>query len=294
MSDKKQQFLIESEKKAFDLDHRKILKFNISKYNNAVAKGKTQYLDLELAKDRAARIKRNVVNNLEQYLMEFESNFTKNGGHIIWAEDADAAIKEILEITKKHHVKKVVKSKSMVTEEIELNKHLQAFGVESLETDLGEYIVQIADEKPYHIVTPAMHKSKEDIAELYHEKFNTPIDYTPEQLTEYTRHKLREKFVQADMGITGGNFLIADIGGLALTENEGNAVLSMSMPKVHVAIVGLEKIIPSFRDMDLFWSLLSTHGTGQKATVYNSIITGPRAEGETDGPEYMYLVLLDG
>ena len=293
MSNLKQQFLAESELKSFDLDHRKILKFNISRYDNAVAKGKAQYRDLNLAKDRAARIKRLVVNNLEKYLMEFESNFLKNGGQIIWAQDADEAIKEILELIKKHQVKKVVKSKSMATEEIELNKHLQAFGVESLETDLGEYIVQMADEKPYHIVTPAMHKSKEDIAKLYHEKFDTPEDYTPQQLTEFTRHKLRQKFVEADMGITGGNFLIADIGGLALTENEGNAVLSMSMPKVHVAVVGLEKIIPSFRDLDLFWSLLSTHGTGQKATVYNSVITGPRAEGETDGPEHMYLVLLD-
>ena len=293
MAELKQQFLKESAKKAFDLDHRKILKFNILRYDTAVANGKKQYVNLQLAKDRAARIKRNVVNDLGKYLMEFESNYLKNGGEIIWAQDANEAIKEILNICKKHEVKKVVKSKSMVTEEIELNKHLQAFGVESLETDLGEYIVQLADERPYHIVTPAMHKSKEDIAELYHEKFDTPIEYTPEQLTEFTRHKLREKFTQADMGITGGNFLIADIGGVALTENEGNAVLSMSMPKIHVAVVGLEKIIPSFRDMDLFWSLLSTHGTGQKATVYNSIITGPRAEGETDGPEHMYLVLLD-
>jgi len=293
MSDLKQQFLVESEKKAFDLNHRKILKFNISRYDKAVVKGKTQYADLDLAKDRAARIKRNVVNHLEEYLKEFEFNFLNNGGKIIWAKDANEAITEILELCKKHNVKKVVKSKSMVTEEIELNKHLQAFGVESLETDLGEYIVQLADEPPYHIVTPAMHKSKEDIAKLYHDKFGTPKDYTPQQLTEYTRHKLRDKFIQADMGITGANFLIADIGGVALTENEGNAVLSMSMPKVHVAIVGIEKLLPSFRNLDLFWSLLSTYGTGQKATVYNSIITGPRAEDETDGPEHMYLVLLD-
>ncbi|RLD67703.1 MAG: iron-sulfur cluster-binding protein [Bacteroidetes bacterium] len=293
MNKLQQQFLLDSEAKAFDLDHRKILKFNISRYDTAVKKGKEQYINLQLAKDRAARIKRNVVNNLEEYLMEFESNFIKNGGNLIWAIDADEAIKEVLEIVKKHNVKKVVKSKSMITEEIELNKHLQAFGVESLETDLGEYIVQLADEPPYHIVTPAMHKSKEDIAQLYNENFNTPIEYTPEQLTEFTRHKLREKFIQADMGITGGNFLIADIGGVALTENEGNAALSMAMPNIHVAIVGLEKIIPSFRDADLFWSLLSTHGTGQKITVYNSIITGSRFEGETDGPDHMYLILLD-
>jgi L-lactate dehydrogenase complex protein LldF len=181
----------------------------------------------------------------------------------------------------------------MVTEEIELNKHLEAYGVEPLESDLGEYIVQIAGERPYHIVTPAMHKSKEDIAELYHEKFDTPIEMTPEELTHYTRVKLREKFTNADMGITGGNFLIADVGGIALTENEGNGVLSMSMPKVHIAIIGIEKILPSISDLDLFWPLLSTHGTGQKVTVYNSVITGPRKQGETDGPEYMYLILLD-
>jgi L-lactate dehydrogenase complex protein LldF len=293
MANIQERFLEKSEQKAFDLEHRKILKFNISKYDTAVAKGKQQYADLQLAKDRAARIKRMVVNNLETYLMEFESNFQKNGGQLIWAENASEAIREILDIAKKHQVKKVVKSKSMVTEEIELNKHLQAFGVESVETDLGEYIVQIAGERPYHIVTPAMHKSKEDIAKLYHEKFDTPEDYSPEQLTDYTRGLLRKKFMEADMGITGGNFLIADIGGVAITENEGNAALSMSMPKVHVAIVGLEKMIPSFRDLDLFWSLLSTYGTGQKATVYNSVITGPRREDETDGPEYFYLILLD-
>jgi L-lactate dehydrogenase complex protein LldF len=293
MADLQQEFLAKSEAKAFDLEHRKILKFNISKYDTAVAKGKQQYSDLQLAKDRAARIKRMVVNDLQTYLMEFESNFQKNGGQLIWAKTATDAIREILDIAKKHQVKKVVKSKSMVTEEIELNKHLQAFGVESVETDLGEYIVQIAGERPYHIVTPAMHKSKEDIARLYHEKFDTPEDYTPEQLTDYTRSLLREKFMKADMGITGGNFLIADIGGVAITENEGNAALSMSMPKVHVAIVGLEKMIPSFRDLDLFWSLLSTYGTGQKATVYNTIITGPRRDDETDGPEHFYLILLD-
>lgn len=293
MSQKKEQFLKDSERIAFDKDHRKTIDFNISRYDSAVAKGKRQYLDLELAKSRAARIKRNVVNNLEAYLKEFELNFQKNGGNLLWAVDAREAIDAILEIIKKHHVKKVVKSKSMTTEEIELNHHLHAYGVESLETDLGEYIVQLADEKPYHIVTPAMHKSKEDIAALYHRKFNTPGDLTPEELTLYTRLKLRDKFIQADMGVTGANFLIADTGAIALTENEGNGVLSMSMPKVHVAIVGIEKLIPSIKDLDLFWSLLSTHGTGQKITTYNSVISGAAKGGEADGPEHMYVILLD-
>jgi L-lactate dehydrogenase complex protein LldF len=293
MSQQKEQFLIDTERIAFDENHRKVIKFNISKYDLAVDKGKRQYADLALARSRAARIKRNVVNDLEGYLKEFEFNFQKNGGQIIWAVDDKEAVNAVLEIARKHQVKTVVKSKSMVSEEIDLNPHLQAYGVETLETDLGEYIVQLADERPYHIVTPAMHKSKEDIAQLYHQKFNTPEKFTPEEITYYTRIKLREKFVKADMGITGGNFLISDIGGIAVTENEGNGVLSMSFPKVHVAIVGIEKIIPSMRDLDLFWSILSTHGTGQKITVYNTVITGPRKSDELDGPENMYLILLD-
>ncbi len=293
MSQQKTQFLKDTSNIAFDENHRKIIDFNILRYEKAVIKGKKQYLNLELAKDRAARIKRNVVNNLEFHLKEFEMNFSKNGGQIIWAENADDAIKAIKKISKLHDVKKIVKSKSMITEEIELNKHLENEGIESLETDLGEYIVQIAGEKPYHIVTPAMHKSKEDIALLYHEKFDTPKDFSPEELTLYTRNLLRKKFTHADMGITGGNFLVADKGLIALTENEGNGVLSVSFPKVHVAIVGIEKIIPSIKDLDLFWSLLSTHGTGQNITVYNSLIGGPKKEGEIDGPEHQYLILLD-
>lgn len=293
MASLKHQFLIDSEVKAFDLEHRKKLKFNIGRYDAAVVKGKLQYSNLELAKERAARIKRNVVNNLEEYLIEFESNFTKNGGKIIWADDASEAVKQILDILKKRDTKKVVKSKSMVTEEIELNKHLIANGIESLETDLGEYIVQLDNDRPYHIVTPAMHKSKEDIADLFHKKFNTDEKATPEELTLFVRKLLRNKYLEADVGITGANFLVADVGGIALTENEGNGVLTMSIPKVHIAITGYEKIIPSIKDLDLFWSLLSTHGTGQKITVYNSVITGPKNATETNGPEEMFLILLD-
>ena len=293
MSDLKHQFLEESERKAFDLEHRKKLKFNIGRYDAAVIKGKLQYSNLELAKERAARIKRNVVNNLEEYLVEFESNFIKNGGKILWAENSKEAVDQILSILKRYDAKKIVKSKSMVTEEIELNKHLIANGIESLETDLGEYIVQLDDDRPYHIVTPAMHKSKEDIAELFHKKFNTDEKATPEELTLFVRKLLRDKFLNADVGITGANFLVADVGGIALTENEGNGVLTMSLPKVHIAITGYEKILPSIKDLDLFWSLLSTHGTGQKITVYNSVITGPKATGESNGPSEMYLILLD-
>lgn len=286
-------FLKAAAKIAFDPEHREKIKFNISKYDAAVYKGKKIYKNLELARSRAGHIKYKTINGLEKHLIEFEKNFLQNGGKIIWARDANEALKEIHKLIKKHGIKAMVKSKAMITEEIELNSFLEKKGVESVETDLGEFIVQQAGQKPYHIVTPAMHMSKEDIAKLYHEKFETDENLSPEELTSYTRELLREKFTAADLGVSGANFLIADTGSIALTENEGNGMLSMSFPKVHIAISGIEKIIPYLTDLDLFWPLLATHGTGQSMTVYNSIISGPRKENEKDGPEEMYLVLLD-
>jgi len=293
MQESHYKFKKDSERKAFDLEHRTKIKFNMSQYDAAVKQGKLQYKDLELARKRAQAIKHRVVNNLDKYLIEFAANFEKNGGKLIWAVDEKEAVQEILTIMSKHEAKHVVKSKSMISEEIELNDALESNDIESLETDLGEYIVQLAGEKPYHIVTPAMHKSSNDIAELFHEKLNTPAESTPAEMTTYVRERLRQKFVDADVGVTGANFMIADTGAICITENEGNAMMSVSFPKVHIAIVGIEKIIPSVADLDLFWPLLSTHGTGQHLTVYNSIISGPKKDEETDGPEVMYLVLLD-
>jgi L-lactate dehydrogenase complex protein LldF len=178
----------------------------------------------------------------------------------------------------------------MVTEEIHLNDFLEASGIESVETDLGEYIQQLDGEPPYHIVTPAMHKSKEDVAKLFAKKLGTKPDLTPEELTQVARIKLREKYTEAQVGVTGANFLIADVGGIAITENEGNGRLSCAWPKTHIAVVGIEKIIPSMHDLPLFWPLLATYGTGQKVTVYNSILTGPKQAGESDGPEEMFVI----
>ena len=293
-SSENKSFLKKAEKVGFDKDHRNTINFNISKYDTAVEAGKKRiYKNLELARKRAGFLKYKVVSELDKYLIEFEDNFLKNGGKTVWARDADEAVKEILGIIKKHDVSSVVKSKSMISEEIELNKALEKNGVETIETDLGEFIVQQAGQKPYHIVTPAMHMSKEDVAALYNEKFDTNINLTPEQLTEYTREHLKNKFHSADLGITGANFLIADTGSIALTENEGNGILSMSFPKIHIVVVGIEKIIPGINDLDLYWPLLATHGTGQIMTAYNSIISGPRKNGEKDGPDEMYVVLLD-
>ncbi len=286
-------FLKTSDTKAFDTDHRRIINHNIGKYDVAVERGLSKFANLENSKRKAHTIKWKVIENLDKLLPEFESNFQRKGGKIIWANDAAEANKEILQIIKKAGAKTVIKSKSMATEEIRLNEFLEENQIETVESDLGEYIVQLLGQKPYHIVTPAMHLSKEDIAKLFNERFGTPIDATPEQLTQKARELLREKYTSADVGITGGNFLIADSGSIALTENEGNARLTTTFPKIHIAIVGIEKVIPSINDLDLFWPILSTHGTGQNLTVYNTILGGPKQSNESDGPEEMYVILLD-
>ena len=293
MSKSENKFIKKSERISFDLNHRKTIKFNMGKYYDAFNKGIKQFSDIELAKEEVGKIKLKAINNLNNYLLQFEKNFTENGGEVFWAKTDSEAVDEILKIVKSNNADLVVKSKSMTTEEIEINTLLEKHGVEVVETDLGEFIVQVAGEKPYHIVTPAMHKSKEDVAKLFNEKFNTPINSTPEELTEFVRQKLRQKFISADVGISGGNFLIADIGAVALTENEGNALLSISMPKIHIAIVGIEKVIPSIKDLHYIWPVLTSHGTGQKITAYSSIISGPKKEDEDTGPEKMYVILLD-
>ena len=282
-----------SSKKAVDLEHRRKLNFNIGKYNAVVPKGKAQFSDLTRVRELAKNKKWEAIEHLDLYLTQFEGQITKRGAKVFWAEDSEQALNFIGDLCKEKKCKSVVKSKSMVTEEIHLNDYLTSIGVESVETDLGEYIQQMDGEAPYHIVTPAMHKSKEDVAKLFNEHLGTDISLTPEQLTLVARKNLREKYVQAEIGITGANFILSDIGGIALTENEGNARLTVAWPKTHVVIVGIEKTIPSINDLGLFWPLLATYGTGQQITVYNSIITGPRQPGEVDGPEEMYVILLD-
>jgi L-lactate dehydrogenase complex protein LldF len=293
MSDNSESFIAKSTIKAADLEHRRKINFNIGKYNAVVPQGKSQFENVNLARERAKNIKWRAIETLDQQLEQFELNFTSRGGKVIWAENTDQAIEEILNICKRKNCKTVVKSKSMVTEEIHLNDALEKNGIESIETDLGEYIQQLDGEAPYHIVTPAMHKSKEDVAKLFANKLGTDPSLTPEQLTLVARNILREKYVQAEVGVTGANFIISDIGAVAVTENEGNARLSCAFPKTHIVIVGIEKMIPSVTDLGLFWPLLSTFGTGQKITVYNTIISGPRQPNEKDGPEEMYVILLD-
>lgn len=286
-------FIARSTIKAADKEHRRKINFNIGKYNAVVPQGKLQFTDVHLARERAKNIKWKAIETLDKQLETFESAITRRGAKVIWAENAQQALEAIQKICEEKNCKTLVKSKSMVTEEIHLNDFLEKNGIESVETDLGEYIQQLDGEPPYHIVTPAMHKSKEDVAKLFAEKLGTDPKATPEQLTLTARRILRDKYVQAEVGLTGANFIIADIGAIAVTENEGNARLSCSMPKTHIVIAGIEKVIPSMTDLALFWPLLSTFGTGQKITVYNTIITGPRQANEADGPEDMYVILLD-
>ena len=278
---------------AFDRKHRQTIKFNISRYDTAVAAGRNRYADLQLARSRVAFIKRKMLSNWDNYLIQFEENATKNGITVLWAKDTAQAVEYLQEILKKNEAKLLVKSKSMTTEEIEMNHAAEAVRCESVETDLGEFIVQVAGEKPYHIVTPAMHKSKEDVAKLFNEKFDLPINSTPQEMTEYVRQVLRKKYTTADIGVTGANFLVADIGGIAVTENEGNGVMSTSFPNVHIVFAGIEKIIPSIDDLGLIWPLLACMGTGQQISAYNTIFTGSRRNNEVDGPEKMYVILLD-
>lgn len=292
-TDLKSGFLAKSTIKAADLEHRKKINFNIGRYNSVVPLGKHQFGDLELARERAKNIKWRAIETLDQQLENFEAAFTARGGKVIWAEDADQARQAILAICREKGCKTLVKSKSMVTEEIKLNEFLEKNQIESIETDLGEYIQQLDGEPPYHIVTPAMHKSREDVAKLFAEKLGTDPKLNPEQLTLEARSRLREKYVQAEVGLTGANFLISDIGAVAITENEGNARLSCAWPSTHIVVVGIEKMIPSTQDLALFWPLLATYGTGQWLTVYNSIISGPRQAGESDGPTEMIVILLD-
>ncbi len=286
-------FIARSTVKSPDIEHRRKINFNIGKYNAAVPKGKLQFADLERARMVAKNLKWQGIENLDKNLLQFEEKLTARGGKVIWAENAEQALAEVLSICQRVNCKTLVKSKSMVTEEIHLNAFLEKNSIASIETDLGEYIQQLDGESPYHIVTPAMHKSKEDVARVFAKHLGTDPNLTPEQLTKVARQKLRTKYVQAEVGVTGANFLLADTGSICITENEGNGRLSCAFPKVHIVIAGIEKVIPSISNLQLFWPLLSTYGTGQQVTVYNSIVSGPRQPGETDGPEEMYVILLD-
>jgi len=244
-------------------------------------------------KDRAAAIRRETLVDLDGWLDRLERSLTARDVHVHRAATPDDARRIVLELARARGARTVVKSKSMATEEIELNAAFEAVGIEAIETDLGEYIVQLAGEPPSHILAPAIHKSKGDIAELFEEKLNAPNLREPEEMAAVARGMLRERFRAAEMGVTGANFAIAETGTIVLVENEGNIRLSTSLPRLHVALVGIEKLIPRFADLSIFLKILARSATGQTMSSYVSLITGARRAGEVDGADEFHLVLLD-
>jgi L-lactate dehydrogenase complex protein LldF len=250
-------------------------------------------VDFPFLQDQAKKIKQESISHLNEYLSRYDDMAQKNGCNLFYAQSPDEAKSYVLEIARKFSARNIVKSKSMVTEEIELVPFLAKNGIDAVETDLGEYIVQLANEKPSHITTPAIHKSRKEIAELFHEKIGSELNSDPKFLTAEARKVLREKFLSGEVGISGANFLIAETGDAVIIENEGNARLSTSSVRAHIIVTGIEKVIPKFSDLRIFMRLLGRSSTGQKLTSYVSIIRGPRSNDEKDGPEEVHVVLLD-
>ncbi|MCA9915127.1 MAG: iron-sulfur cluster-binding protein [Anaerolineae bacterium] len=244
----------------------------------------------EKLRQQAAEAKRRALRNLPDLLEQAEQTLTENGFTVLWAEDAEEARQHVLRIAREHEGKRITKSKSMVTEEIALNDALIAAGLDVVETDLGEYILQINDEHPSHIIAPVIHKTKEDVRRIFQEKIDMPYIEESQDMVAFVRKKLREDFLSADMGITGANFIIAETGSLALVMNEGNGRMVTNLRRVHVAVVGIEKVIATLEDYGTLTQILPRSGTGQAMTVYTNIVNGPCHDG---GPEHLYVIFLD-
>ncbi len=249
-----------------------------------------EYQDL---RTQANALKRHTLDHLDHYLEQFEANVAAHGGKVVWCRDAAEVADFVLGLAKERHARLIVKSKSMTTEEIDLNDRLEHHDLQSVETDLGEYILQLAHQRPYHIVAPALHLTRYDVGGLFARKLGVANETVVEKQTLTARAVLREKFLAADIGISGANFLVADSGAVVLVENEGNARLTTSAPAVHIAVAGIEKLIPRAQDLTVFLKLLGRSATGQALTVYTSFLSGPRRGGEIDGPREFYVVLLD-
>ena len=249
--------------------------------------------DYQELRTQANAVKKHTIENLDYYLEEFERNVEAHGGKVVYAKDGTEVADFVLALAKDRGARLIVKSKSMTTEELDLNERLEHQGLEAVETDLGEFIVHLAHERPYHIVAPALHLTRYDVADLFTKRLNVPRETVIEKQTAIARSVLRQKFLAADIGISGANFLVAGSGAVVLVENEGNIRLTTSAPKIHIAIAGIEKMIPRAQDLATFLKLLGRSGTGQSLTVYTSFLSGPRRGGETDGPDEFYVVLLD-
>ena len=253
----------------------------------------SQLTNWEDLRTKARTIKDDVLSHLDKYLEQFVANAESRGAKFHWARDAQEANNIILGLAKERNAQIIVKSKSMTTEETHLNVALEGAGIQVVETDLGEYIIQLAQETPSHIIVPAIHKTKRQIAELFTEELGMAPTDDVDKLTSTAREKLRDRFATADIGISGVNFGIAETGTILILENEGNIRLTTSLPRVHIALMGIEKILPRFADLDIFLKLLPRSGTGQRLTTYQSFITGTKTDNDSEGPEELHVVMLD-
>ena len=276
-----------------DLRHRALIKNALKKYEVVRDDKKARFQNWQRARQTASEIKWDAINHLDTHLAEFAKNLQARGGQVHWASNAEQAREIILNIVKEKKAQSIVKSKVMTGEEIHLNDALEKAGLAVVESDLGEYIVQLRHEAPYHFVFPAMHLTRGEISDLFSKELGTAPTDSPEELTMIARKVLRTKYITADIGISGANFAIAETGMISITENEGNARLTCALPKVHIALMGIEKVIPKLEDLALFLPMLGTVGAGQLMTGYNSMYGGPRQLGESDGPEEFHVVLLD-
>ena len=293
MSGAASEFLRKAAIKSADQAHRQIIRHNIDQYDASVRRGRSRFENWQAARQKSHEIKWEAINHLDRYLLEFEEKVKDRGGHIFWAANGEEARNYIVDLARHRQVQTVVKSKSMAAEEIHLAPALEEAGLKVYETDLGEFIVQLRNEAPYHIVTPAMHLTRNEISALFKEKLGGIDSKEPPELVAAARRWLRKTFFAAEMGISGANFLVADAGMIAITTNEGNADLGTTLPRIHVAIAGIEKIIPRLEDLAILWPVLATSGTGQPMTCYNTLIGGPRQSNEPDGPQEFHVVLLD-
>ena len=288
-----QEFRRQARKLTQDLRHRGLIQTALRKYEATRDQTKSTFQDWQAARQAAAETKWEGINHLDRYLVQFADNLASRGTKVHWASNGEQARRIILEIIQSKQARSIIKSKAMTAEEIHLNEALEEAGFEVVESDLGEFIVQLRKETPYHIVFPAMHLSRGDISELFTRELGSAPTDSPEELTMIARRVLRQKYITADIGLTGANFAIAETGMISITENEGNARLSAALPKVMISLLGIEKILPRLEDLALFLPMLATAGTGQALTCYNSLYGGPRQPGETDGPEEFHVVLLD-
>jgi len=287
------QFRENARRLSADLRHREIIQTAMGKYEAVRDQRKAAFQNWEEARQLAANTKWEAINHLDGYLEQFVERIEARGTKVHWAANGEQAREAVLEILRATKARMIVKSKAMTAEEIHLNEAMEQGGHEVIESDLGEFIVQLREEPPYHIVFPAMHLTRDEIKDVFERKLGEAPSNDPEQLTMVARRVLREKYLQADVGITGANFAIAETGMISITENEGNARLSAALPRVMITLIGIEKILPRMEDLALFLPMLAAMGTGQTITCYNTLYGGPRQAGEVDGPEEYHVVLLD-